>query len=77
MTNQEIRAILEGFVDEVFDCASSKAARELDVRIKTFVKAHGCEELMDELFVTTGAGETLFDLIYNFDDSLVPTMPKY
>ena len=42
MTNQEIRAILEGFVDEVFDCASNKAARELDVRIKTFVKAHGC-----------------------------------
>lgn len=71
-----IRAINQ-FADEALNCGSNKAARELNARIEGFEKEHHCEALMEKIFIKTGAGETLADMLINFDDNMVSTEPEF
>ena len=77
MNNAELRTRIDQFAEEAFRCRSNKAARELDDRITAFEREHHCEALVDKIFLETGAGETLADMLVNCDDSIVPTMPKF
>ena len=77
MNKAELRERIEEFAEEALHCRSNKAARELDALTEAFAKEHHCEALMKEIFIETGAGDTLADMIFNYDDSIVPTRPKF
>lgn len=77
MNNSEIRRIINQFAEEALYCSSNKAARELDARIGAFEREHHCEALVETIFIETGAGDALGDMLINYDDNAVSTMPKF
>ena len=77
MTEQELTAAINALAEEAFHLHSNKAARELDARVTAFEKEYHCEALVEKIFIETGAADTLCDMICNFDDSIIPTRPKF
>ena len=77
MNNTELREAINQLAKRALRCKSNKAAREIYAQVRAFEKEHNCEDLVEEIFIETGAGETLADMLLNYDDNAVSTMPKF
>ena len=77
MNNAELRTRIDQFAEEALHCRSNKAARELDTRTEAFAKEYQCEALMEKVFLETGASDALADMLINYDDNAVSTMPRF
>lgn len=65
---EAIKKQVEALSDEVFTCHSRRQAIELEARVNAFAEEHDCEDYVDYYFITSGAGETLGEMIENMSD---------
>ena len=60
MDDAQIRSVLRGFIDEIFEPISVAQAREITTRLHDFIKQeHVTDEQLEE-FTASGAGDTLY-----------------
>ena len=65
---EAIKKQVEALSDEALACRSRRKALEMEARVNAFAKEHDCEDYVDYVFINSGAGDRLGDLVENMPD---------
>ena len=78
MEKQRLRDAILCFSQEVFSsCDSLEQALDINERVNKFAEDNNCEALVEDIFIETGAGETIDDLITIFRDGDICEEPSH